>query len=157
VGDIHDLTIVGFLVSPSRFAEHVARTGLGVAVPAALVLGLWWRRRAHIPRGSLLVAAVIVAQPFVLGPSSAGDNETRLAALAVPALAVAAAGLLAHARLKAHEAAVLVAAIAVAGLHPRYTWPPPYSSAVWAALVLVATVFVLAVAARAPDAVQRDP
>lgn len=143
VGDLHDLTIVGFLVSPSLFAEHVARTGLGIAVPAALVLGLWWRSRAHIPRGSLLVAAVIVAQPFVLGPSSAGDNETRLAALAVPALAVAAAALLAHTRLRSHEAALLVAAIAVAGLHPRYTWPPPYSSAVWAALAGVAAVAIL--------------
>ena len=87
IGDVHDLTIVGFLVSPSLFAEHVARTVLGIAVPAALVLGLWWRTRAHLPRGTLLVAAVIVAQPFVLGPSSAGDNEPRLAALALPALA----------------------------------------------------------------------
>jgi peptidoglycan/LPS O-acetylase OafA/YrhL len=95
----------------------------------------------------LLVAAVIVVQPFVLGPSSAGDNESRLAALALPALAVAAGALLAHVRLEGRETAVLVGAIALAGLHPRYTWPPPYSSAVWAALVLVAALLVLATGA----------
>jgi hypothetical protein len=149
IGDVHDLTIVGFLVSPSLFAEHLARTVLGIAVPAALVLGLWWRTRAHLPRGTLLVAAVIVAQPFVLGPSSAGDNETRLAALALPALALAAGALLAHIRLGDREAAVLIGAIAFAGLHPRYTWPPPYTSAVWAALVLVAAVGVLILASGA--------
>jgi hypothetical protein len=147
VGDVHDLTIVGFLVSPSLFAEHVARTVLGIAVPAALVLGLWWRTRSHLPRGSLLVSALIVAQPFVLGPSSAGDNETRLAALALPALALAAGALLAHARLGRNETVVLVAAIAVAGLHPRYTWPPTFSSAVWASLVLFAALLVLATGA----------
>ena len=147
VGDVHDLTIVGFLVSPSLFAEHVGRTVLGIAVPAALVLGLWWRTRSHLPRGSLLVSAVIVAQPFVLGPSSAGDNEPRLAALAVPALAVAAGALLAHTRLEARETAVLVGAIALAGLHPRYTWPPPYTSVVWAVLVFVAALVVLAIGA----------
>jgi hypothetical protein len=148
VGDVHDLTIVGFLVSPSLFAEHVARTVLGIAVPAALVVALWWRTRGHLPRGALLVSAVIVAQPFVLGPSSAGDNETRLAALALPSLAVAAGALLAQTRLRGREPAVLIGAIALAGLHPRYTWPPPYSSAVWAALVLVAAIVILATAAR---------
>ena len=91
IGDVHD----DDRRLPRLAAEHVARTVLGIAVPAALVLGLWWRTRAHLPRGTLLVAAVIVAQPFVLGPSSAGDNETRLAALALPALAAAAGALLA--------------------------------------------------------------
>ena len=148
IGDREDLTVLGFLASPSLFAEHVARTGLGIAVPAALVLGLWWRTRAHLPRGPLLVAAAIVAQPFLLGPSSAGDNETRLAALSLPALVLAAAALLAHVRLTRREAIVLVATIAVAGLHPRYTWPPPYTSAVWAALVAVAALVLIATTAR---------
>jgi hypothetical protein len=158
VGDVHDLTIVGFLVSPSLFAEHVARLVLGIAVPSAVVLGVWWRTRGHVPRGPLLVAAAIVVQPFLLGPSSTGDNETRLAALSLPALAVAAAALLASTVLERRDAAVLVAAVALAGLHPRYTWPPPYSSAVWAALVLVCAIVVLVVAAgprAAPEVTPR--
>ena len=61
---------------------------------------------------------------------------------------MAACALLAQTRLKGRESAVLIGAIALAGLHPRYTWPPPYSSAVWAALVLVAAIVILATAAR---------
>jgi hypothetical protein len=148
VGDLNDLTVIGFLASPSLFAEHVAKTAVGFVVPAALVAGLWWRTRARLPRGPLLVAAVIVAQPFLLGPASNGDNEPRLAALAVPALALAAAALLAHVRLSARETGVLIGALVVAGLHPRYTWPPPYDSAVWAVLVAIAAVVVLATSAR---------
>jgi hypothetical protein len=93
------------------------------------------------------VAAVIVAQPFLLGPGSAGDNEPRLAALAVPALALAAAALLTHVHLSARETGVLIGAVLVAGLHPRYTWPPPYDSAVWAVLVAIAALVVLATSA----------
>jgi hypothetical protein len=147
VGDLHDLTVVGFLASPSLFVEHVTRTAVGIAVPVALVSGLWWRTRAHLPRGPLLVAAVIVAQPFLLGPASTGDNEPRLVALALPALALAAAALLVRVRLSARETGVLVGAVVVAGLHPRYTWPPPYDSAVWAVLVAIAALVVLATAA----------
>ena len=71
-------------------ADHLGRIALGILVPAALVLGGWLRTGGRVPRGALLLAAAVVAQTLVLGPTSNGDNEPRLAGLAVPALAVAA-------------------------------------------------------------------
>src|SRR5262249_45697925 len=89
-GGVHALTIVGYLSDPSGLAGHLGRVVIAVVVPWALIAGAWIRTRGDVPRGALLVAAVIVLQPVALGPTSAGDNEPRLAALSLPALAVAA-------------------------------------------------------------------
>ena len=74
------ITVLGFLASPSLFAEHVARIVLGIAVPAALVVGLWLRTRGtcHAARCSSPRhrRAAVPARPVL-----AGDNEPRLAAL----------------------------------------------------------------------------
>jgi hypothetical protein len=143
-----DSTLVGYLDSVNELGEHLGRIVLGIAVPAALVLGAWLRTRRALPWGPLLCAAVVVVQPLVLGPATNGNNEPRLAGLAAPALAVAAAGLLVRAGLSRAEAVVLGVAIALAGLHPRYTWPLPDSSGLWAAIELVAAAVVVAVLAR---------
>jgi hypothetical protein len=143
-----DSTLVGYLDSVGELGEHLGRIVLGIAVPAALVLGAWLRTRRSLPWGPLLAAAVVVVQPLVLGPATNGNNEPRLAGLAAPALAVAAAGLLVRAGLSRAEAVILGAAIALAGLHPRYTWPLPGSSGVWAAIELIAAAVAVAVLAR---------
>jgi hypothetical protein len=135
---LEESTALGYLDSLDEIADHLGRIVLGIAMPAALVAGAWLRVRGPLPRGALLLAAVIVAQPFVLGPATNGFNEPRLAGLAAPALVVAAAALLRRARLSSAETAVIAAAILLAGLHPRYTWPPPWGSGVWAALEVTA-------------------
>ena len=122
---------------------------LGIAVPAALVARRLVRARGRAAaRRRCSLAAAIVAQPFVLGPSTNGDNEPRLAGLAAAGARVAAAALLRRVRLSRAETALIAAAILLAGLHPRYTWPPPYTSAVWAALVAVAALVLIATTAR---------
>ncbi len=140
-GGWHDLSVLGFFdQGPRAVVEHVGRTALGVMVPAGLALGAWLRTRNPLPRGALLVAAVVAAQPLVLGPSSNGGNEPRLAGLAAPALVVAAGALLRGARLSRGETALALSAIIVAGLHTRYTHSPFVSHYVWAATELVAAV-----------------
>jgi hypothetical protein len=135
-------TVVGYLDSVGELADHLGRMVLGIAVPTALLLAARFRSRGAWPLGPLLLAVVVVAQPLVLGPATNGNNEPRLAGLAAPAVAVAAAALLRGARLSHVEALVAATAIAVAGLHPRYTWPPPWGSGVWAVLYVVAAVVV---------------
>ena len=144
---VSDLTVIGFMTGVRPFAEHVGLVVLGVAVPTALVAGAWWRTRAPLPFGPLLVAAAVVAQPLLLGPLANKSNEPRLAGLAVPALAIAAALLLRGARLRVGETVVAAVAIAVGGLHSRYTHTGVPSSAVWSVLELVAAgVVAIAVA-----------
>jgi hypothetical protein len=145
---ISNLTVIGFMTGVRPFVEHVGLVVLGIAVPAALVLGAWLRTRAPLPVGPLLLAAAVVAQPLLLGPLANKSNEPRLAGLAVPALAVAAAFLLRGARLRLGETAVAAAAIAVGGLHSRYTHVGIPSSAAWSVLELVAAGVVLVVVAR---------
>jgi hypothetical protein len=140
--DLEQSTVVGYLDSVGETADHLGRILVGIAVPAALVLGAWWRSRGGWPAGPLLLAAAVVVQPLLLGPATNGDNEPRLAGLAAPAVAVAAAALLRGARLSHAETLVAATAIAVAGLHPRYTWPPPWGSGVWAVLYVLAAVLV---------------
>jgi hypothetical protein len=138
-------TVGAYLEDPEMLAEHVGLTTIGILVPLALAFGAWFRTRRPLPRGSLLVAAVIVAQPLLLGPGLAGNTDApRLAALATPALAVAAGALLRGSHLKLREGVALAAAIAVAGLHPRYTWPAPYDRVVWVLLELGAAVVIVA-------------
>ena len=144
--DVDDLTILGFFTSLHAFAEHVGLVLLGIAVPTALVAGAWVRSRI-VAVGPLLVAAAIVAQPLFLGPLANRSNEPRLAALAVPALAVAAGLMLRGVRLGLGETIVAAAAIAVAGLHHRYTWAGIDRNTVWAAVDFAAAGAVLLVLA----------
>lgn len=154
-GDVHDLTVVGFMTSVHAFTEHVGKIAIGVMVPAALVAAAWWRARGPLPWMPLLLAAAVIAQPLLLGPSSTGDTEPRLAALATPALAVAAGLVLVHARLRRGEVLLLAAAIALAGLHPRYT-RAPWDNITWATLELVAVVVLVGVLA-APRIARESP
>ena len=147
-GGIHDLSVLGFFTSPWRLVEHFGRVTLGVMVPAGLALGAWLRTRNPLPRGALLVAAFVAAQPLVLGPSSNGGNEPRLAGLAAPALVVAAGALLRGSRLSHRETALAAVAIIVAGLHSRYTHSPLLRNYVWAGAEVLAAITLVAVLGR---------
>jgi hypothetical protein len=144
-GGLHDLSVLGFFTSTWALVEHFGRVTLGVMVPAGLALGAWLRTRNPLPRGALLVAAAVAAQPLVLGPSSNGGNEPRLAGLAAPALVVAAGALLRGAHLQRRETAIAAIAIVVAGLHSRYTHSPLLRNYVWAGAEVVAALTLVAV------------
>ncbi|HSL65451.1 MAG TPA: hypothetical protein VK874_12425 [Gaiellaceae bacterium] len=152
---VDDLTVLGFLTSARDFGEHVGLVVLGIAVPAALVAGAWIRRGGPPPWGPLLVAAAVVAQPLLLGPLANASNEPRLAGLAAPALALAAGTLLSGAVLGRGETVVCAAAIAVGGLHHRYTIAGPAPNVGWAVVELAAALLVLLVLAR--PALVREP
>jgi hypothetical protein len=159
---IDDLTVLGFLTGAGSFAEHVGLVVLGVLVPVALMAGAWLRTRAPLPRGPLLLAAAVAAQPLLLGPLANISNEPRLAGLAAPAFAVAAGSLLAHARLGTGETLACAAAIGAGGLHHRYTVAGWESNAAWVALAIASALVLLAVllltdrAARAGSAGRRS-
>jgi hypothetical protein len=142
-GGFRDLTVFGY--GAHGLADHLGRIAIGILVPSALVLGAWLRAGGHIPRGSLLLAAMIVAQTLVLGPTSNGDNEPRLAALAVPALAVAAGALLARANLGRGETVALAIAVLAGGLHHRYTHAGLHRPWQWVALEVVASAVIVGV------------
>jgi hypothetical protein len=146
-GGWHDLTVIGYLSDAGDLGGHLGRVALGILVPCALVAGAWLRTRGDVPRGALLLAAAVVAQPLVLGPASAGGNETRLTALCVPALAVAAGALLRGARLLDWEAVAIGVAVFAAGFHHRYTHVGLDRSA-WLALEIAGSALILAVLAR---------
>ena len=95
-----------------------------------------------------MLAAAVVAQTLVLGPTSNGDNEPRLAGLAVPALAVAAGSLLGRTRLGRGETAVLAIAVLAGGLHHRYTHAGLDRPWQWVALEVAAAAVIVAVLAR---------
>ena len=147
-GGLHDLSVLGFFTSPHALIEHFGRVTLGVMVPAALGLGAWLRVRNPLPRGALLVAAAVAAQPLVLGPSSNGGNEPRLAGLAAPALVIAAGALLRGARLSHRETAIALVAIVIAGLHSRYIHSPLLRNYVWAGAEVVAAIMLVAILRR---------
>ena len=155
-GGIHDLSVLGFFTSPWALVEHLGRVTLGVMVPAGLALGAWLRTRNPLPRGALLVAAAVAAQPLVLGPSSNGGNEPRLAGLAAPALVVAAGALLHGAHLSRRETAIAVVAIVIAGLHSRYTHSPLLRNYVWAGAEVVAAMVLVVVLARRDTSERRQ-
>jgi len=148
VGGLHEISVIGFLTGIRPIAEHLGRVVLGLAVPSALVLGAWRRSSGRLLCGPVLVAAAVALQPVVLGPASNGSNEPRLAGLAAPALAVAAGTFLRKTALGPRETAVLLAAIAVAGLHHRYTHAGLHTNVEWATIELVAAVVVLTVLVR---------
>jgi len=148
-GGWHDLSVLGFFDEGWRATvEHFGRVFLGVGVPSGLALGAWLRTRDDVPRGALLVGLAVAAQPFVLGPSSNGGNEPRLAGLAAPALVVAAGALLRGAHLTRAETLIAVAAIVVAGLHSRYTHGPLLRNYVWAGAEVAAAIILVVVIGR---------
>lgn len=151
-GGLDDLTVTGFFTGPGAFVHHLGRVALGILVPCALIAGAWLRTRGDAPRGALLLAAAVIVQPLVLGPASAGGNETRLAALSLPALAVAAGALLRGARLRTWETTAVAAATFAAGLHHRYT-NVGIGRPGWLALELAGAAVIVAVLAR-PSAVE---
>jgi hypothetical protein len=156
-GGWHDLSVLGFFDEGWwATVRHFGRVFLGVGVPAGLALGGWLRTRNPVPWAPLLAGATIAAQPFVLGPSSNGGNEPRLAGLAAPALAVTAGALLRGARLDRVTTFVAGAAIVVAGLHSRYTHGPLLRNYVWATAELIAALLlVYVVGLRRPFAAPR--
>jgi len=145
-GGFRDLTVFGY--GAHDLADHLGRIGLGILVPGAIALGAWLRTGGRVPRGALLLAAAVVAQTLVLGPTSNGDNEPRLAGLAVPALAVAAGSLLGRTRLGRGETAVLAIAVLAGGLHHRYTHAGLDRPWQWVALEVAAAAVIVAVLAR---------
>ncbi len=154
---LDDLTVLGFLTGVRPFAEHVGLVVLGIAIPAALVLGAWLRTRNAVPWGPLVVAVAVIAQPLLLGPLANASNEPRLAGLATPALAVAAGMLLRGAALGLSETIVCAAAIAVGGLHHRYTVAPWEANVIWASIELAGALVVLGVLAAGRGATRSRP
>ena len=155
-GGLHDLSVLGFFSSPWQLVLHLGRVTLGVMAPAALALGACLRTRNPLPRGALLVAAAVASQPLVLGPSSNGGNEPRLAGLAAPALVVAAGALLRGARLSNRETAIAAVAIVIAGLHSRYTHGPLLRNYVWAGAEVVAALTLVALIGRLSGSRERQ-
>ena len=148
--------MLGFFSSPWQLVLHLGRVTLGVMAPAALALGACLRTRNPLPRGALLVAAAVASQPLVLGPSSNGGNEPRLAGLAAPALVVAAGALLRGARLSNRETAIAAVAIVIAGLHSRYTHGPLLRNYVWAGAEVVAALTLVALIGRLSGSRERQ-
>lgn len=145
---VKELTVIGFMTSTHAFAEHLGKIAAGVMVPVALIAAAIWRSRGPLPWPVMVVAIAVIAQPLLLGPVPINPgNEHRLAALAAPALAVAAGVLLAHARLGGTETLLLAATIGLAGLHPRYT-NAPWSSRTWVFLELLAALAAVIVLGR---------
>jgi hypothetical protein len=115
-----------------ELADHFGRvviaapTALAILCAALLVLG----RRRSVKLGAtpltaaLLLAALVVLQPVAFNPDWVQHNETRLAALGIVPLALAAAAAFARTPVAASRAAGFAASvlIAVASLHHRYTW-----------------------------------
>jgi hypothetical protein len=132
--------------TPHSLAHHLGRVAAGIVIPCALIAGAWLRTRHHVPRGPLLLAAVIVAQPLLL-TAATGGGEPRLAALATPALAVAAGALLRGSRLQVWETAVVAVAIFAGGLHHRYTYLS-FGLSGWLALEFAGAAVIVAVLAR---------
>ena len=141
-------TVIDYATSARALAEHVAKTGVGVILPTALVLGAWLRARERPPWFPIVLAATVVVQPLLAGPAVVHPgNEPRLAALATPALVVAAAFPLRHALLTLPETSIVGAAIVLASLHPRYAHAP-WPSLTWAAVDVGGAVAVVATLGR---------
>lgn len=133
---LDELTILAD--GPRQLASHAGRLGLGLAFPlAALVAcsGLWAREAL----GPLVLGAAIVAQPLVLTASWIDANEPRLAGLAVPALAVAAAVLLEQVRVGAAVGCACCAALFLGSLHHHYS-NVGLGRPVWVAFVALAAL-----------------
>ena len=143
------ITVVGSLDQPAALAQHVGRTALALAVPLAVV-AVAAAPRKGLPPGPLLLAACVVAETLALGPDWTAHNEPRLAALALPALAVAAGPLLSRLDPTPVQTAAVAVGTALASLHHLYTRLPTDRPAAWAALSVAGAA--LAAAALAPAA-----
>ena len=138
-------TLFGSLAHPARLVLHSGLVGddarglLGLLVPLAVIAGAWLRGRRPAGVPVLLTAAVLV-QPFLLSPSWVGHNETRLAALAVPGVALIAAEQLRDLPLSTATVVGVSAAMLVASFHPRFSHVGLSSTTVWGAIVLVAAL-----------------
>jgi hypothetical protein len=113
-------------------ADHIGRVVLASPVSLALLgaalLALALRGSLRLGRtpltAALLLAALTVLQAVAFNPDWVQHNESRLAALGIVPLAFAtAAALGATGAITSRPAvAVLVAGVALASLHHRYTW-----------------------------------
>jgi hypothetical protein len=115
-----------------ELADHFGRvviaapTALAILCAALFVLA----RRRSVRLGAtpltaaLLLAALVVLQPVAFNPDWVQHNETRLAALGIVPLALAAAAAFGRTPAATSRAAGVAAAllVAVASLHHRYTW-----------------------------------
>jgi hypothetical protein len=136
--------------TPHTFASHVGRCVVAVAIPAALVVLGWWRGRRHPLWVPLALGLCVFLQAVALAPDWS-HAEPRLAGLALPALAVAAAPALGAARLGSRERALVVVGIALASLHHLYSNVGVHRTSEWGALVAVGCLLVLAPALGRPS------
>lgn len=145
VGGLGTTTLLGSLGHPVRLLLHggivgaYARAVLGVLVPLAVIAGAWVRGRRPAGMPTLLTAAVL-AQPLLLSPAWIPNNQQRLAALAVPGLALIAAGQLRDLPLPTATVVGVSAAMLIASLHPRYSDVGIPGTAVWGALDAAAAI-----------------
>jgi hypothetical protein len=140
---------------PRELGSHFGRVAIVLAVPLAAAAGAWYRTRIAPAATPLLLAAAVIAQPLVLSPGLVAKNEPRLAALALPALALAAALPLRAAALGTAETMLLSIAIFASSLHARYS-DVGTTRPVWILLVVVGAAAILALLAR-PQAKSRVP
>jgi len=148
-GGFTRFTIIGSLGEPRTLAAHFGRAALGIVLPAALVAGAWirsGRRPSRAAWGCAAAAALVIAQPLVLGPAWVISNEARLAALATPALVALAALALRHAHLRPRETIGICVALAVGSLHHLYSRLDP-GRVGWVAVELAASAAVFGVLA----------
>jgi len=144
-GGFSSFTLLGSLDHPIRLvtregiASADARAFLGLLVPLGLIAGAWLRGRRPPALPALLAASVLV-QPFLLAPAWVSHNETRLAALALPALALVAAYQLRGLKLTSATIWCVAAAILAASFHSRYSDVGVPDSTVWAAIDVVASL-----------------
>jgi hypothetical protein len=142
-GGLRSATLLG---SHAGFVSADARGVLGVLVPLGVIAGAWLGGQRPAGAPTALAASVLV-QPFLLSPTWEVSNEPRLAALALPGLALVAAGQLRGLQLSTGVVVGVSAAMLLASLHPRYTDVGVPDRAAWAALdVLAALGIVLTLA-----------
>jgi hypothetical protein len=137
---LEDLTILAD--SPRELGEHLGRLVLGIAFPFAALatcFGLFARDLV----APLALSAAIVAQPLVLSFSWIDANEPRLAALAVPALAVAAAQSIERITIAPGVGAAVCVALLLGSFHHRYSAVDIGRSG-WVALAGLATLVTFA-------------
>lgn len=158
-----DMTVLGAPGGARALVVHLGRSALPLLVPAAVVAGAWFRTRRRPPLAPSLIACAVVAQALVLSPGWVAKNEPRLAGLALPALALVAAGALRHVEVTRVRAAWVAIALVVASLHPRYSDVAVPGTSVWLGLMLLACAAIVAALAwpgrptthgPRPDAVQ---
>ena len=124
--------------SARELADHFGRVVLASPLSFAILLAsiavLVAERRLRLgmsPFGAaLLLASLVVLQPAAFNPAWVQHNESRLAALGIVPLAIAAASACVQTGLRPSAAATaaLMAAIAVSSLHHRYTWGSAYET-----------------------------